>query len=1095
VVLEVLPLAAVGISERRCMGESMNSIRLFMSNRLDLLARELAGVLETPLESPFNKETVLVQSKGMERWLSMQIATRLGVCANCKFPFPNAFVQDIFRQIIPGLPEHSVFDPMFCTWRIMEVLPGCLEKPGFENLRNYLECNHLETPGHTLKLLQLSQRIAETFDQYIIYRPEFLDRWESGEEQHWQAVLWREVVRGREHENRAALGNRVLSAVMDASAREMGLPRRVSIFGISYLPPFHINILAGLSRLMEIKVFLLNPCREYWGDIASNRDIRRVASGKDSAGFSPEDLYLEKGNTLLASMGTMGRDFFDLITSFECEETAIFEDPCDKSMLGRIQSDILNLRETAGPGGKKVVVSKEDGSVRIHSCHSPMREVEVLYDHLLEMFENDPGLMPKDILVMTPDVESYAPFIQAVFDNPENERKKIPFSIADRSMRKESRIIDTFLDMLDLRGERITAPQVLGILEAAPVHSRFDIAASDMDLVLKWVRDVRIRWGIDEESRRQWCPSPFRENTWSAGIERLLLGYAMPGGGERLFQGILPYDDIEGSNASVLGHFLNFIDALFEFLSSLGSARTLGEWADFLSRTASRFFNSDENSKLEMRAIGQALENLRQIQEITGFDSPLDLELIRWHLGRQLEQGGFGLGFMTGGVTFCSMLPMRSIPFKVICLIGMNENEFPRQSKPAEFDLIAKNPRPGDRSVRNEDRYVFLEALLSAREKLYISYTGQNCKDNSLIPPSVLVSELIDAINKGFGLPGADHRDWFLIRDRLQAFNPDYFKGDAETFSYSDEYLAAARCILAKKRKAPIFIQTSISGPDEAFRSVSVTELCRFFRNPAKFLLNRRLGIYLEEDRFVPDETEAFELRGLERYGLEQDLLESVIGGGELKELLPIARASGMLPPGVPGECTYADIGRKIELFASQTVPHVGRNELEPLTVDFRLGDFNITGRVRPIYPQRVVHYRYAVLKAKDYLGLWIKHLILNLCRKPGYPEESMLIGLTDGKEWQAFAYKPVQDGAGVLRGLLDLYWEGLTRPVHFFPQTSFGYACNVLEKRKPREKAMEEAQYRWTTDGFHGSESDDPYFQLCFKSSDPLDSEFESIC
>jgi exodeoxyribonuclease V gamma subunit len=1067
----------------------MNSIRLFTGNRLDLLAKELAGVLETPLESPFDEETIVVQSKGMERWLSMQIATRLGVCANCKFPFPNAFVQDIFRRIVPGLPEHSIFDPGFCAWRIMEILPGYLEKPGFENLSNYLE-----STGDSLKLLQLSQRIAETFDQYIIYRPEFLARWEAGEEQHWQSVLWREVARGREHENRAALGNRVLNALRDVSARELDLPRRVFIFGISYLPPFHINFLAGLSHLMEINVFLLNPCREYWGDIASNRDIRRAASGRDLAGFSPEDLYLEKGNPLLASMGTLGRDFFDLVTLLDCEETPIFEDPGDRSMLARIQSDILNLRDTAGPGGEKVVVSREDGSVRIHSCHSPMREVEVLYDHLLEMFENDPGLMPKDVLVMTPDVESYAPFVQAVFDNPENELKKIPFSIADRSMRKESRIIDTFLGMLDLRGERITAPQVLGILESASVCSKFDMTASDMDLVLKWVREVRIRWGIDEESRLQWCPSPFRENTWSAGIERLLLGYAMPGRGEGLFQGILPYDDIEGGDAAVLGHFLAFIEALFEFLASLGPARSLEGWADFLSGTASKFFDSDENSKFEMHALMQALENLRQIQEITGFVSPLDLELIRWHLGRQLERRGFGLGFMTGGVTFCSMLPMRSIPFKVICLIGMNENEFPRQFKPAEFDLIAKNPRQGDRSVRNEDRYIFLEALLSAREKLYISYTGQSCRDNSLIPPSVPVSELIDTIDRGFCLPKTDDRDWFLIKDRLQAFNPAYFKGDAETFSYSGQYLAAARCMLTEKQKPPVFIQTGISEPDESFRSVSVKDLCRFFRNPAKFLLNRRLRIYLEEDRFVPDETEDFELKGLEKYELEQDLLRSVIADGKLKDLLPIVRASGRLPPGVPGECTYSDIGGKIEIFALQTAPYVDKNELEPLIVDFKLGDFNITGKIRPVYPQALVRYRYAVLKAKDYLSLWINHLVLNLCRKPGYPEKSMLIGLSGKKEWQAFEYEPVQNAASLLHGLLDLYWEGLCRPIHLFPEISLEYACDVLQRDKSREKALQKAEYDWTADGFRDGAGRELHFQLCFKSSDPLDSEFERI-
>lgn len=1065
----------------------MNRIRLFTGNRLDLLAEKLTRIIAIPLASPLEPEIILVHSKGMERWLSMQIATRLGVCANCRFPFPNAFINGAFRKIFSGLPDSSVYDPKFCAWKIMDILPGHLEEPGFETLRNYLEGT-----GHTLKLLQLAKRIAETFDQYVIYRPEFVERWEAGEEQHWQAVLWREIVRGHEGQHRAALGKKLMQAFDNAFSGDDKLPERISVFGISYLPPFHLHILASLSNFTEVNIFSLNPSREYWGDIVSTREISRIRS-RETPQLSPEELYLESGNPLLASMGVMGRDFFELMTSLEYEEITLFKDPGNTCLLSAIQADILNLKNTGAQNAEKLVVAEGDSSIQVHSCHSPMREVEVLYDHVLEMFESDPDLMPRDILVMTPGIESYTPFIQAVFGSPESDLKKVPYSIADRSMRSESRIIDTFLSLLDLKSERITAPQVLAILEVPSVHTSFGISESDVDLITKWISEVRIRWGVDAETRLKWCPTPFPENTWKAGIERLLLGYAMPGKDERLFEGILPYDNIEGSEVAVLGNFLSFIDTLFHFLTAAESPRTLSEWSEFLSNIVSRFFALDENSKFEMQALRQAIADLGEIEKVSEFQKPVDLELIRRHLTGGLEQGGFGLGFMTGGVTFCSMLPMRSIPFKVICLIGMNENVFPRQAKPSEFDLIAKKPRVGDRSVRYEDRYLFLETILSARDKLYISYTGRNCRDNSVIPPSVLVSELMDVINRGFSSTLAA-RDWFLTKHPLQPFNPEYFRNNANLFSYSEGHLATARCLLGPKEEAPPLIHEELSKPEETFRTVSLEDLCRFFSDPAKFLLNKRLGVYLQEGSGSLDDTECFQMDPLDRYTLGRTLTEKAFSGVHPMELLPVARASGQLPHGVPGESVFTHLGRKAKRFAEQTAPYMNDTELAPLEVDLPIGEFRITGTVGPIYPERMIRYRFAAISAKDHLGTWITHLVMNICGRSGYPCMSMLAGLDGNGEWQGFFYSPPSNGENILLELLALYWEGLFHPLHFFPEISLKYTQTVVKKCKPREDFLRTAEREWKGNDFQGGDGRKPYNQVCYRSHIPFDADFEHI-
>ncbi|MEM5789491.1 MAG: exodeoxyribonuclease V subunit gamma, partial [Syntrophobacteraceae bacterium] len=746
--------------------------------------------------------------------------------------------------------------PRFLAWRIMELLPSFLDDPRFVALRNYLG-----EPVHNLKLLQLSERIANTFDQYTVYRPEFITDWNSGKGDEWQAVLWRGLSEGHEHENRAVLGRMLLSRldtaavagpngygegsgwseVLEGQGRtgEFALPHRVSVFGISYLPPFHIQVLQSLSRLTEVNLFVLNPCREYWGNITAERQIGRIAFGTGSGSLSAEDLHLESGNSLLASMGKLGRDFFGLITSFDCEEYSSFEPPGESDLLSCIRSDILDLKESREATGSPVSVAASDRSVEIHSCHGPMREVEVLYDHLLEMFESIPSLAPRDIVVMAPDIELYAPLVQAVFDSPGEEKMRVPYNIADRSVRKESNVINAFLSILDLWGERITASKVMGILESEQVRRRFEISDEDLDLILKWVGEVRIKWGLDEKEKLKWCRTAYRENTWMAGIERLLLGYAMPGRDRNTFCGILPYDHLEGSETLVLGNFLNFLHHLFGLLESVERPRTLTDWDQLLLGMISDFFIEDEDSRDEIQALRRAIGDLRRIRKVSGYSGELDMPVMKWYLSRFAGGESFGHGFLTGGVTFCSMLPMRSIPFKVVCLIGMNENAFPRQSKPLEFDLMAKDPRPGDRSLRNDDRYLFLEALISAETRLYISYTGQSSRDNSVMPPSVLVSELMDYIRKNFRKENSGDETWFLTRHRLQPFNPAYFTGDSKLFSYSDEHLAQACSLTRDKREPADFISDGLPPADESMRTVSVADLRRFFSNPAKFLLNR----------------------------------------------------------------------------------------------------------------------------------------------------------------------------------------------------------------------------------------------------------------
>lgn len=1045
----------------------MKNPRLYTSNRVERLVDALAKVLEKPLSSPLVPEMILVQSRGMERYLSMQLAQRLGIWANCRFPFPNAFLEELFKRVLPAAVRDSRFVPEVLTWRIMKALSSFIREPGFESIRLYIEG---EDEG--LKRLQLSAAIADAFDQYLLFRPDMISRWEKGEENHWQARLWNYLSRESGGRHRAALARDLIKRLQYQSPERGSLPERISVFGISALPRFHMELLAAISSYTEVNLFLMNPCKEYWGDIRSENP------------------------GLLPSLGRLGRDFIDMVIELGWEDVSVFDDPGDDTVLHSIQSNMLHLRESEGKEERRHV-SAEDRSVQFHVCHSPMREVDVLRDQILHMMETDPDLRPGEILVMTPDIRAYAPYIQAVFDIPSSDPAFIPFSIADRSVREESRVIEPFLSILDLSGSRFGASRIVSILECRSVCRRFELEERDLEVIRKWIMETRIRWGMDVKGREDAGVPPFVENTWSAGMERLLLGYAMAGGDEHMFRKILPYDPIEGSDADLLGRFVEFVEALFGWVKRLEGLRRLGEWSTLLGEGLEMFFAPEGEEEREMRLLRQTVISLGSMEnpEKGGYDGCIDLKTIRWQLGRTLKEEGFGKGFLTGGMTFCAMLPMRSIPFKVLCLIGMNSNAYPRESFTPGFNLISREPRPGDRSRRNDDRYLFLEAILSARKTFYVSYVGRSIQDNSTIPPSVLVSELQDHIERGFTIPDARISDRLVTVHGLQPFSPRYFQNDENLFSYSKESCAAALHLSAPRTPPVPFVATGLSMPGEDYRTVDLSDLCSFYSNPSRFLLQRRLGLYLEEETPLPEDKEPLSIKGLERYKMEQTMVKWSLEGKDLGELFPLFKASGRIPPGRVGECFYENMSMGVENFTQKSGQHLRKDRAEDLHVDHRIAGFRLKGKIEGLFGGELVRFRYARMRGVDILKAWIIHLALNHAAPDTVLRATRVFGLEEKKrECVQRCFSPVESSEPLLQELLQTYWVGLAKPLHFFPETSWAYAGSLSPCGRDTQEAVRRSRRTWLGDEWERGECEDSYYRICFGSGDPLDGEFEKL-
>ena len=1078
-------------------GILMPGLHVIMSNRLERLSRKMAELMDdAPLSSPFIPETVMVQTAGVKRWLSLEIAAAHGVCANFRYIFPNDLIYDVFSEWLPEGAADRSFQKDVMAWSIMELLKGELaDDPDCRKVRSYYEDSEF-------KLYQICRQVADVFDQYVIYRPGLVKSWEEDElhysgkfpDEIWQKKIWRSLVRKIGNNHGLHIKNTLCKEIENKSPESVSktLPR-LFVFGISTLPRYHVELLYVLSQKIDVSMLLLNPALEFWEYI---KPARTIYKQKFRKGGEEEELYEEVGNALLAATGRLGRDFFSIVNEYTHQiDDSLFDDPVQNTqqpvLLRMIQRDMLQLvnreEQAEATDSPKLPVGSEDDSIIVNSCHSPMREVQVLYDYLLELFNRDSSLKPVNIIVMTPEIDDYAPYIEAVFGSvSRDDEKYIPFSITDRRIRGENAVAASFMDILNLAGSHVEASSVFSIIESEPVRTNFGISLNDLDILKNWIMESGVRWGIDADHRNSRGLPAIPDNTWRTGLDRLMLGFAMKG--EDYFQDdLIPCDLVEG-HAELLGNFMKFVERLFTVVRELELMKTPSQWYEHLLEILDFFFIATSETERDLEDIRKSIIRLSEISDMSGFTDKIRLSVIKSYLGTFLNASSPRGRFMSGGVTFCSMLPLRSVPFRVICLLGMQEGAFPRRHYDLSFDLMAKYYQKGDRSPRESDKYLFLESILSARDRLYISYIGQSQKDDAIFLPSTLVSELIDYAEQGYFLREDAEREGAVFehihkKHPLQPFSEKYFSGkDKRLFSYSEEDFL----VVAQRKKSPVktapkvsFISSEI--PQEYYET-DLDQIIRFFMNPAKFLLLNRMNIRMVEPEEDMKDTENFGLAGLDKYLASMEVLKDP--DMDAKEYQRLFRARGILPHGKVGIIELNDLVEEARVLYECIAEHVrGLEYSGPEEFELRIDPFRIICRIDELYRNveisKIISYRPAKVKGKDRVKAWIRHLAINAA---GVRCTSAFIG----KDKQFTIPSLDKDRASPIlnRILKSVYIRGLRSPVPFFPETSWAY----MEKSEDVKKGLKYARRKWNDEFLGLGEWYDPYCNYLFSEGQFLE-------
>ena len=1215
----------------------MTGVRLHHSNRLETLAAELAHLMRTDPGDPFAPERIVVPHPTIGRWLSLELARALGIAANVHFEQPAEFAWSIMRSVVPDLASEQPYKPARLRWRINDLLPGPAEDSGEQaagRARSGAPPNALDGDAVRVledavggylrdddprKRIELADRLARMYDQCLLYRPDWIREWENGAAPHWQARLWQRVVEpegpdGAHHwvnalerfrrnlrdefsispaDDGSASGvsatpmrgqSFVRSSPLDAfapastaggSARPSGWPRRASFFAVPALSPSYLELLCEVARGMEIHLFLLNPCREYWGDIHSRREIDYRTEGAD-----PDDRYFSEGNELLAAWGRAGRDMFDAlveIPSAEWEDH--FAVPTGAGRLAAIQRDILDLRlageaardgaviagdfgendpDTGPRAGSLAGAAREsalphaqaptvEDSLQIHVCHSPLREAEVLHDRLLAVFDAHPDLEPADVLVLTPDLDTYGPAIEAVFA----AAGRIPCNVA-RARAAESRTLRAFLDLLSLPGSRHGAEPVLAPLAAPATGARFGIGDADVAAIRTWVREAGIRWGVDEAHRGEEDLPEIADHTWRRGLRRLLLGYAMADAGEPV-AGLVPCRAGAGGfdggemDGELLGRFVSYCEKVFGLRARLGGTRRPARWGAVL-RDVIRDFFADGSEPVrvaggwEDRALARELAEestavralVRDFEnEVSHARSPVPFEVVRDVLRERADGTARETARLADGATVAGLGAGRIFPAGVVCVAGMNDGVFPRSPSTPSFDVVAAGrARRGDRDVRREDRFAFLEALLAARRCFIVTYAGRGLRDDAPIPPSVLVDELKDYMQRRF--PG----ETFETRHPLQPFSPRYFESNVtraqgpapaaaageDLFSYFRGMCEAAQTVragTAASESPSRFAGLTLPAPDASRRCVDLADLVAYFANPTRFFLRNRLGVRLELDDLTLEDEEPFELDNLEHYRLRSDIWDQVQAGVQPERGAALLHGSGRLPQAELGRIVHERAREEVEPLEGLLAPHRKALDAQPHPVDFELGDFRVTGAVEHVdpsvegtngaessgteagetEPDRMVWWRTGRLRARDRIEIWLRQLAWAAAGHG--PLEATAVWRERGA-WKSAAFPPPDDAREQLGRWLDAWWQGLAAPLSFFPETSLAFAKAIASvpddgdaiPEAILEAAREKAYVAWLGNPYQPgpAERSDLYLALVHDADDPLAGGFEDL-
>ncbi|NCT91018.1 exodeoxyribonuclease V subunit gamma [Cellulomonas sp. APG4] len=1092
-------------------------LQLHRSERADTLVVPLAGVLARALPDPFAPDVVAVPTRGVERWLAQRLSHHLGaadgeagITANIRFDPPERVLDDAVHAALGTARTHDddPWSPERLTWHVLTTIDACAHEPWCSPLGRHLGA--ADDDVRRGRRVQVTAHLARLFRAYGTQRPSMVDAWARGLDEDgtgaplppdltWQAELWRRVRDAIGETSPAELMPEALRA-LDEHPDVVDLPERLSVFGPTRLPEHHLQVLAALARHREVHLWLPHPSPALWERVAAVEppgDRRRAAREPVAA------------HPLLASMA---RDATELQvrltgTGAQADEHHPAPEP-PATLLGTLQRRLRDDDVVSPPAA----LAPHDRSVQVHACHGRSRQVEVLREALLGLFADHPDLEPRDVVVLCPDVEAFAPLLTATFgalpEGPGHDvhpGRTLRVRLADRSLRQTNPVLAMLSRLLELPDGRVTASDVIDLAASPPVRRRFRLDDDELARLRTWAVTSGVRWGEDRSRRERFGLGQVGQGTWETGLDRLLLGVAMAEEDHRFLGAALPLDDVDSTDVDLAGRVAELVDRLARVLDLLDGPHGLEDWLGALDHAIDLLADAAPADGWQLTEARRTLADVREHAQARSLRTPLRLADVRALLARRLEGRPTRAGFRTGALTVCALEPMRAVPHRVVCLLGMDDGAFPRGARTDGDDVLLRAPLIGERDRRSEDRQLFLDAVTSAGEHLVVLYSGAHERTGAELPPAVPVGELLDALDRT--ADGA--RAHVVVQHPLQpvderAFTPDAL-GRPGPFSFDT---AAYRAALAGRERpvesasrthpdgagpadgAPVpprlsranatFLPAPLAPPeatssarapeeDDAPDVVDLDALVRDLEHPVRAFLRTRLGVVLPGEIDDVEDALPVTLDGLGTWQIGDRLLNAALAGADLDRAVQAEWRRGEVPPRALGHAVLTEVRERIAPIVAAADPFSGPGPAHAVDVDVELPDGRrVTGTVPGVHDDVLLRAVYSRLSPKHRLRAWVQLLAL-AASDPAHRYRAVTVGRSQGRAPRAAVARldapSSADATRHLGELVALRDQALREPLPMPVETACAYAT-ARAAATEEVQALDAARTRWK-DGF----------------------------
>jgi len=1048
-------------------------MQVHIAERTDRLADDLARLLATPLPDVFAEELVVVPAKGVERWLTQRMSHHLGVgpaggdgvCAGVRFVNPRSLV-----ALLMGTDRADPWDPSRLVWPVLEAIDASVGEPWCSTLARHLGHGVDGEDGDLRRdrRWSVARRVAGLFAAYAVQRPQLVTDWSAGADRdgmgqpladdlRWQAELWRRVVAPVDGPAPQDRHRDTLAAIR--AGRPLALPDRLSLFGHTRLPVTEVELVRAVSEVRDVHLWLPTASPTAWSTLAETVAVGPIRRRED-------DSVSQVGHPLLSSLGRDSRELQRSLTGLGRVDIEVAPPATGRSsLLGWLQADLRSDQEPDDVTRLSRVVDEGDRSVQVHAAHGTARQVEVLREVLVGLLEDDRTLEPRDILVMCPNIDVYAPLVHAAFGlggvvPGGHPAHGLRVRLADRGLARTNPLLALAAEIIHLAGGRATLTEVLGLAASEPVRQRFGFSDDDLATMTSWAEQSGVRWGLNERLRTAYRLDFFPQNTWSAGLDRLLLGVAMAEDEQRVLGTALPLDDVPSAQVGLAGRLAELVERLESCVESLLRTSELADWVRILRDGVLSIGAASPADAWQTAQFERELASVAAAGQLDGaFSGPtLRLADLRSLLADRSAGRPTRANFRTGALTVCTMVPMRSVPHRVVCLIGLDDGVFPRTGGIDGDDVLARDPVTGERDLRSEDRQLLLDAVLAAKEHLVITYSGANEHTGQVRPPSVPLGEVLDALDVTAAGPV---REQVVVRHPLQPFDPRNVTPGAlvgaTSFSFDRAALRGARAAAAQRHPPRPFLIAPLAATDPV-EDVALADLQAFFAHPVRRFLRGRLDVAVSQDVEEPDDAMPIELDALTKWGVGDRILRRVISGADPGDVLSAELFRGELPPGTLGDRVLGDVTEKAKALLEKTEDLRGD---PPGTVeaDVDLGDGRrLSGSVGDVRGDRIVRVHYSSLGPKHRLASWVDLLAL----AAAHPETGWS-AWTVG--WDSRARRPVRSVLGpveesaraLLLDLVEIFDRGMREPLPLPLRAGHAWAQAVREGKDPTWAARNE--------------------------------------